>query len=75
MIAGKTDTNHIIIGLTDEDIASMRKGLTCVKDGGPDFGVRGIIVFMGKSNEQMIKLLSTATTVRKDNQFPNIGMG
>jgi hypothetical protein len=66
----------VIVGLTEADIAEMRKGLTKTKQGGPQWGFRSMIVFMGQSDEENIKLLSTQQTPkRQDDLFPKTGQG
>ncbi len=75
MIVGKADTGQIIIGLTQADVNEMKKGLTKVKQGNPAYGFKSLMVFMGESDKQMLELLSSATTVRNDDQLPNAGSG
>lgn len=66
----------VFVGLTEADIQQMRKGLTKTKQGGPQWGFRSMVVFIGKSDEEMIKLLSTRQTPkRQDDLFPEIGSG
>ena len=66
----------VFVGLTESDIAQMRNGLTKTKQGGPQWGFRSMVVFMGKSDEEMIQLLSTQQAPkRQDDLFPNSGQG
>lgn len=71
----------VIVGLTEADIAEMRKGLTKTKQGGPEFGFRSMIVFLGASDEANIELLSQGAAVhglkpeRRDDLFPKTGQG
>lgn len=78
MIVGKGDGavgQVIIVGLTEEDIKTMRTGRTKTKQGNPQYGFSQLVVFMGESDEAMLKILSQAATVRADDIFPNAGSG
>lgn len=79
MIVGKAvdaqGKETIVVGVTKDDWHDLKAGLTKVKQGGEDFGFRTLLLFMGESDEEMIKTLSQAGTVRRDDKFPNIGSG
>lgn len=79
MIVAATEgpQRRILVGLTEEDVKYLTevKGRTKVKDGNPQYGFHTLIVFIGDSDESMIKMLSSAATVRSDNMLPNIGSG
>lgn len=70
----------ILVGLTETDIAQLRKGLTKTKQGGGEFGFREMIVFLGDNDLEVMKLLKqtglvTDETKRSDDLFPNAGQG
>lgn len=72
----RSQQGHVlIVGLTEADVAEMRKGLTKTKQGNPQYGFHSMIVFMGKSDKEMLELLSQAGTVRNDDIFPTAGQG
>ena len=74
--AGELNGGHmLIVGLTEADIDEMRKGLTKTKHGSPEYGFREMVVFMGKSDADMLATLQQAGTVRRDDMFPNAGIG
>ncbi len=78
VIVAETDPKGtIIIGLCEADIEELRKGLTKVKDGGtPDWSFRNLIVFLGKTDQDCTNLLNiSSATKRRDNRFPDAGMG
>jgi hypothetical protein len=65
----------IIVGLTEADIETMRKGLTKVKQGNPLYGFSQLICFMGESDQAMLEMLEQRGTVRNDDLFPDAGSG
>lgn len=65
----------IIVGLTESDIAEMRKGLTKIKQGNPLYGFSQLICFMGESDKAMLETLSQQGTVRSDDMFPDAANG
>jgi hypothetical protein len=78
MIVAAADTitgRTIVVGLSEADIAELRKGLTKVKQGNTAYGFSSLVVFLGNSDEEMIKTLSQAGTVRSDDKFPKAGWG
>lgn len=73
---GQSPTGQVlIVGLTESDVAQLRKGLTKTKQGNEAYGFSSLIVFMGKSDEEMVKLLSGERTIRSDDVYPNSGQG
>lgn len=79
MIVAKGDSpigQVIIVGLTERDVSEMRKGLTKTKQGNPLYGFSSLVVFMGKSDQEMIGTLNLKDgCVRNDDLFPNAGQG
>ena len=66
----------IIVGLTEADVALMREGLTKTKNGHPLYGFSQLIVFMGDSDEAMMKILNVKKDcLRRDDLHPNAGSG
>jgi hypothetical protein len=66
----------IIVGLTEADVAEMRKGLTKTKQGNELYGFSSLVVFMGATDNEMIGSLNKAgSCVRRDDLFPNAGQG
>ncbi|MBL9123306.1 MAG: hypothetical protein JNG90_06705 [Planctomycetaceae bacterium] len=72
---GATGGRVLMVGLTEADILQLRKGRTKTKEGSPEYGFSSLVVFLGKSDQEMIELLSQAGTVRRDDLFPNVGGG
>lgn len=79
MIVGAGDGHNgkiIIIGLTEDDVKTMRKGLTKTKEGHPAYGFSSLVVFMGKTDKEMIETLNLdKNCLRRDDRFPNAGQG
>ncbi len=79
MIVAKGDSptgQIIIVGLTEEDVKAMRKGLTKTKMGNKLYGFSSLVVFMGKNDQEMMATLNMSPNcVRRDDPFPNIGQG
>ena len=66
----------IIVGLTESDVAEMRKGLTKTKQGNELYGFSSLVVFMGASDKEMMATLNLGDgCVRRDDLFPNAGQG
>lgn len=78
MIVAETDPKGtVIIGLCEADLEILRKGQTRIKYGGqPDCLFRNLIVFLGKTDEDCINTLNTASaTGRWDNPSPDVMVG
>lgn len=58
--------NVIVVGLTEGDVTQMRKGLTKTKQGNEAYGFSSLVVFMGKSDEEMVQQLNAGGAVRSD---------
>ncbi|MBL9123025.1 MAG: hypothetical protein JNG90_05295 [Planctomycetaceae bacterium] len=72
---GETGGRILMVGLTEADILQLRKGRTKTKEGSSEYGFSSLVVFLGKSDQEMIQLLSQAGTVRRDDLFPGVGSG
>lgn len=66
----------LVVGLTNDDVEQMKKGLTKTKQGGSGWKFSSMVVFMGESDKKMMELLNIdKDTKRDDDIFPNIGIG
>lgn len=74
MIVGRSDTDTLIIGLCEADIAIMRKGLTKTKHGGPEYGFREMVIFMGKNDQEMLKMLKLSPNHKRRDDI-DAGLG
>lgn len=74
-LPGQPPGQVMVIGITEEDIETLRQGLTRIKQGGEGYPFSSLVLFLGKSDEEMIKLLSSAGTVRRDDISRKAGQG
>lgn len=74
--AGKSPQGRVlIVGLTDADVAEMKKGLTKTKQGNADYGFSSMVVFMGPSDQANMELLNTEGAARHDDMFRDAANG